>query len=79
MEIAAHLPDEQDYRRSPERGAMPMEALVAPGPRVTKHSPGRPVILPSAFGHVGRARFVAAGDEFDTVAQHSQGASSTGR
>jgi len=26
----------------------PMEALVAPGPRVTKQTPGRPVILPTA-------------------------------
>jgi hypothetical protein len=27
---------------------MPGEALVAPGPRVTKTTPGRPVTLPTA-------------------------------
>ncbi len=27
---------------------MPGEALVAPGPRVTKQTPGRPVTLPTA-------------------------------
>jgi hypothetical protein len=27
---------------------MPADALVAPGPRVTKQMPGRPVVLPIA-------------------------------
>ncbi len=27
---------------------MPADALVAPGPRVTKHTPGFPVTLPTA-------------------------------
>ena len=35
---------------------MPAEALVAPGPRVTKQMPGRPVDLADRLGHHRRAR-----------------------
>ena len=39
-----------------------MAAFDAPGPRVTKAMPGRPVNLPR-FGHVGGAALVAADDQ----------------
>jgi hypothetical protein len=46
---ARDIADEQDHRlRILERDMDPMLALVAPGPRVTKATPGRPVIEPSA-------------------------------
>src|SRR5579862_9979009 len=41
---------------------MPGEALVAPGPRVTKQTPGRPVALPTASHHAGTALLPAHGD-----------------
>ena len=34
---------------------MPAEALVAPGPRVTKQMPGRPVTLPIASAAIAAA------------------------
>ena len=34
---------------------MPAEALVAPGPRVTKQTPGRPVALPIASAAIAAA------------------------
>ena len=45
--FAGDLADEQDQRRGVLVAmCMPADALVAPGPRVTKHMPGRPVALP---------------------------------
>ena len=46
---------------------MPAEALVAPGPRVTKQMPGRPVALPMRFGRHRRAALVAADGELDVA------------
>ena len=46
----------------------PIAALLAPGPRVTKQTPGRPRQLALRLGHVARAALVAAGDEADAVA-----------
>ena len=39
---------------------MPADALVAPGPRVTKQTPGRPVTLPIGLRHHRRAALVTA-------------------
>ena len=39
---------------------IPGEALVAPGPRVTKTTPGRPVALPTASAIIAGAAFLAA-------------------
>ena len=44
---------------------MPAEALVAPGPRVTKQMPGWPVSRALAVGHHRRAAFLAADDGAD--------------
>ncbi len=46
----------------------PIEALVAPGPRVTKHTPGRPGQLAVRLGHEGGPAFLAIDDEADLVA-----------
>jgi hypothetical protein len=47
--VAADLADEHDHRRGIlARDMDPADALLAPGPRVTKQMPGRPVILPTA-------------------------------
>ena len=46
-----------------------IDALVAPGPRVTKQMPGVPVSLPYAFGHVGGAAVLAGDDQADVVAR----------
>ena len=68
--VAGHLADEQDHRRaSPgRRCAAPTLALVAPGPRVTKQMPGRPLSLPCASAMKAGAAFLPAGDEADPVA-----------
>ena len=44
---------------------MPGEALVAPGPRVTNTTPGRPVALPMRLRHHGGAALLAADGELD--------------
>ena len=46
---------------------MPAEALVAPGPRVTKQMPGRPVALPTAFRHHRGAALLPADGERDVA------------
>ena len=46
---------------------MPAEALVAPGPRVTKQMPGRPVDLADGFRHHRRAALVAAHGDGDVA------------
>jgi hypothetical protein len=43
----------------------PIEPLVAPGPRVTKAIPGRPVSLPSGLSHERGAALLPADDEID--------------
>ena len=43
----------------------PCIALVAPGPRVTKHTPGRPVSLPVVSRHDRRPRLLAAHRDLD--------------
>ena len=45
----------------------PIDAWVAPGPRVTKQDAGRPGEFCRGLRHVGRARLVAADDETDRV------------
>ena len=47
----------------------PMEALVAPGPRVTKQMPGPAGELAVRLGHEGRSAFLPVDDEADAVAQ----------
>jgi hypothetical protein len=47
---------------------MPIEPLVAPGPRVTKQTPGRPVSLPWGLGHEGGATLLAVDDKADLLA-----------
>ncbi len=44
---------------------MPADALVAPGPRVTKQMPGLPGRLADGFGHDGRGALVAADRDLD--------------
>ncbi len=46
----------------------PVEACVAPGPRVTMQTPGRPGQLAVGVRGVGRRRLVAAGDHAQAVA-----------
>ena len=46
---------------------MPSDALVAPGPRVTKQMPGRAGELAVRFRHVRGAAFLAADDELESV------------
>ena len=46
---------------------MPAEALVAPGPRVTKQMPGRPVGLAIGFRHHRGAAFIAADRDLDAA------------
>ena len=43
----------------------PWAALVAPGPRVTKQMPGRPVSRPSVSRHHRRARLLPADRDLD--------------
>ena len=43
-------------------------AFVAPGPRVTKQTPGRPLELALRLGHEGCAALLAAADEADALA-----------
>ena len=50
---------------------MPGEALVAPGPRVTKQMPGRPVALPTASAIDGGAALVPADRERDVAVVES--------
>jgi hypothetical protein len=46
-DVTTDLADEQNHRRRVLKAVCtPMLALVAPGPRVTKQIPGRPVSLP---------------------------------
>ena len=45
----------------------PAEALVAPGPRVTKQMPGRPGQLADRLRHHGGAAFLAADRDLDVA------------
>ena len=63
---ARDLADEQDHRRRILLGDVDAgEALVAPGPRVTKQMPGRPVSLPCGLRHHGRAALLPADGDGD--------------
>jgi hypothetical protein len=45
-----------------------MDALVAPGPRVTKQMPWTPCELALGLGHEGCATLLSAGHKLDAVA-----------
>ena len=46
---------------------MPADALVAPGPRVTKQMPGRPVSLPTASAIIAAPPLLAADGDLDVA------------
>ncbi len=48
----------------------PDDALVAPGPRVTKQMPGRPVSLPIGFRHDAGAAFLPADRHLEGTIHH---------